>query len=97
MTETARVRGPRGGGRLVVRTAVGHDVEVEARVDGRPVGRLALHPSKGWIEPWIDLPAGLPAHFELSLTPSGGDWLDCHVWILEGGEGAAVAPPSAPP
>jgi len=95
-TETARVRAPRGGGRLVVRTAVGRPVEIEARIDGRPVGRLALAPSKGWIEPSIELPAGLPAEVELALTPSGGDWLDCHVWILEGDPPAPAATPSSP-
>jgi hypothetical protein len=81
--ETARVRAPRGGGRLVVRTVVGHKVGVEVRVDGRAIGTLPLAPSKGWIEPAIDLPAGLPAQIDLTLAPIGGDWLDCHVWILE--------------
>jgi hypothetical protein len=70
----------------VARTAVGHEVGVEVRVDGRLVGRLALAPGKGWIEPSIELPAGLPSQVELSLTPRGGDWLDCHVWILESTE-----------
>jgi hypothetical protein len=82
-TERARVRAPRGGGRLVVRTAVGHPGEVEVRIDGRPVGRIPLVPSKGWSEPFIALPAGLPAEVELTLTPTSGEWIDCHVWILE--------------
>jgi hypothetical protein len=83
--EVARMKAPRGGGRLVVRTAAGHRLDVEVKVDGRTVGMLPIWPAVGWIEPAIDLPAGLPDHFELSLTPRGGDWLDCHVWVLEGG------------
>jgi hypothetical protein len=78
------VRAPRGGGRLVVRTAASHPVEVEVKADGRVVGKLSLTPAKGWIEPAIELPAGLPERFELTLTPLGGEWLDCHAWILEG-------------
>jgi hypothetical protein len=89
-TERARVRAPRGGGRLVVRTAVSHPGAVEVRVDGRPVGRIALAPSKGWAEPWVALPAGLPAEVELTLTPTEGEWLDCHVWILERASDAAA-------
>ena len=83
-SETARLRAPRGGGRLVVRTAVGRAIRVEVKADGRVIGKLALTPSKDWVEPAIDLPAGLPDRFDLTLTPEGGTWLDCHVWILEG-------------
>ncbi len=60
------------------------------RIDGGLVGRLELTPATGWIEPSIDLPAGLPDEVELALTPVDGEWLDCHVWILED-EGAAAA------
>ena len=84
-SETARVKSPRGGGRLVVRTAAGRRSEVEVRVDGRVIGRIRLARSKGWIEPSIELPAGLPENVELTLTPIDHEWLDCHVWILEGG------------
>ncbi len=87
--ETAHVRAPHGGGRLVVRTVVGHAVDVEVRIDGQPRGRLALAPSRGWIEPSIELPGGLPAELELTLAPVGGDWFDCHVWILEGDHATA--------
>ena len=41
--ETARVRMPREGGRLVVRTVVAHRVQVEVRVDGR-LGRDRVPP-----------------------------------------------------
>jgi hypothetical protein len=83
-TETARVRAPRTGGRLVVRTAAGHPMHVAVRIDGRPIGQIAVPRSSGsWTEPSIELPAGLPAEVELALTPVDGAWLDCHVWILE--------------
>jgi hypothetical protein len=82
-TETARVRSPRGGGRLVVRTVVAAEVKLEVRVDGRPMAPIHLVPSAGWSEPSIDLPAGLPPEVELSVTPTNGEWLDTHVWILE--------------
>jgi hypothetical protein len=82
-TETSRVRSPRGGGRLVVRTVVAAHVSVQVRLDGRPVAPIQLQPSTGWSEPSIDLPAGLPPEVELSLTPTNGEWLDTHVWILE--------------
>jgi hypothetical protein len=107
-TETAQVRAPRGGGRLVVRTVVAHAATIEVRIDGQSIGHIALEPfndgaasgpkpraasqpSTGWVEPSIELPAGLPARVELALTPAGSDWLDCHVWILEGGEAGAPA------
>jgi hypothetical protein len=89
--ETARLRAPRGPGRLVVRTTVGHPLTVEVKADGRPLGRLTLAPASGWIEPSLALPAGLPERFELTLTPDGEEWIDCHVWILEGA--AEDAPP----
>ena len=81
------MRAPRGRGRLVVRTTVGHPLAVEVQVGRRPVGRRSsLRRRRAWIEPSIDLPAGLAASVELTLTPVGGEWIDCHVWILEGGD-----------
>lgn len=82
-SETARMKAPPNGGRLAVRTAVAHHVEVEVKADGKPLGKLSLSPAKGWAEPSIPLPLGLPATFELTLTPTGGEWLDCHVWVIE--------------
>ena len=93
-SETALVKSPRGGGRLVVRTVAGHASEVEVRADGRPVGRIQLDRSRGWIEPALELPAGLPERFTLTLTALGNEWLDCHVWILEGGAGAGALQPA---
>ena len=58
------------------------------RVDGRLVGRIALAPSKGWDRALDRAARGPPGRRSSSaLTPSGGDWLDCHVWILGRGEG----------
>ena len=56
------------------------------RLDGRPAGKLALRPGRGWTEPSLDLPPGLPAEVELSLTAATGEWLDCHVWIVGGAD-----------
>lgn len=82
--ETARVKAPQGGGRLVVRTASAQKLDIEVRADGKLIGAVPIAPAKDWIEAAIDLPAGLPDRFELTLTPAGGEWLDCHVWVLEG-------------
>lgn len=82
-SERARVTSPRGGGRLVVRTVVGHPVQVEVKANGQKIGEIALAPSKGWIEPAVELPAGLPDRVDIELTPRDHEWLDCHVWILE--------------
>jgi hypothetical protein len=53
------------------------------KADGKVLGKLTLAPARGWTEASIALPAGLPATFELTLTPLAGEWLDCHVWVLE--------------
>ena len=82
-TETAVMRAPGVGGRLVVRSVVGHRVTVQVHAAGSAVGRLTLDPVAGWTETSLDLPAGLGQYFQLDLTPIGGDWLDCHVWIVE--------------
>lgn len=82
--ETARMRAPHGRGRLLVRTAVGHPAVLEVTADGRSLGRIALKPARGWTEASLDLPAGLPAEFELGLSPVEGEWMNCHVWIVEG-------------
>jgi hypothetical protein len=81
-TETARVQAPPSGGRLVVRTAVGEENQIEVRINGQSSGSILLTPSKGWTETAIDLPAGLPEEVELALTPKDAPWLDTHVWIL---------------
>jgi hypothetical protein len=86
--ETARARAPHGRGRLVVRTAVAHPTRVEVTADGRAIGHIKLQPSRGWTEASLDLPAGLPSEFELGLSPVEQGWMNCHVWILEGGEPA---------
>jgi hypothetical protein len=82
-SEAARVRAPRGPGRLVVRTATTHAAEVEVRAGGQLVGRLHVPATTGWVEPSIDLPAGLPETFDLVLTAAKGEWADYHVWVLE--------------
>lgn len=81
--ETARVRVPSAGGRLVVRTSVARPIHVEVTADGRALGRIAIEPNHGWSEASIDLPRGLPGEVDLGLSPIEGDWLDCHVWLLQ--------------
>jgi hypothetical protein len=82
-TETARLRAPRGPGRLVVRAAQPLSAVVQATADGRELGRLEIRGGRGWTEATLDLPAGLPEAFTLALTPVEGEWSDHHVWILE--------------
>ncbi|MCC6555077.1 MAG: hypothetical protein IT372_19080 [Polyangiaceae bacterium] len=81
--ETARVRAPRGAGRLVVRTVASHPATIEARAGDEVLGRLEIRAGKGWTEASMDLRAGLPESFELTLTPVEGTWIDHHVWIGE--------------
>ncbi|XXX77981.1 hypothetical protein WMF30_04305 [Sorangium sp. So ce134] len=83
-SETARLRAPRAGpGRLVVRTAAPRPAVIRATAEGRELGHLAIGASDGWTEASIDLPAGLPETFTLTLTPVEGEWVDHHVWVLE--------------
>ncbi len=83
--ETFRLRGPRGRGRLIVRTVVGKKAVLEVSVGGSPLGKITLKPTKSWIEPSLALPPGLPTALDLTLTPIEGEWLDTHVWIVEEG------------
>lgn len=97
-TETARVRAPRGpdGGRLVVRTVATRRVLVRATADGRELGTLEIDAGSGWTEASLDLPAGLPESFTLTLTPVEGEWANHHVWILERSEGHEARPLAGP-
>ncbi len=81
--ETAVMRAPGPGGRLVVRSVVGHHITVQVHAAGGAIGLLTLDPANGWTESSLELPANLTPYFQLDLTPKGGDWLDCHVWIVE--------------
>lgn len=83
--ETARMRAPRGGGRLIVRTVAPDAGTIEVVVEGRVLGRLTAGKGPGWVEPSIELPPDLPAQFELALVRVEGEWTSYHAWILEGG------------
>ena len=77
------MRAPRGRGRLVVRTTVGHAGAVDVQIDGKPSAAGAFAGER--VDRALDRPPGEPgAEMELALTPVGGDWLDCHLWILDG-------------
>ncbi len=80
--ETARIALPRGGGRLIARTAATSKAWVRVLVDDKEVGKLEVKPSDGWAEPSIILPAGLPAEATLTLEPIEGEWTDYHVWVV---------------
>ncbi len=91
-TETAVLRAPGPGGRLVVRSVVGHRVTIQVHAAGGAVGMLTLDPAPGWTETSLALPLNMGRYFQLDLTPKGGDWLDCHVWIVES-KSRTVVPP----
>ncbi|HLM74896.1 MAG TPA: hypothetical protein VK459_19440 [Polyangiaceae bacterium] len=87
--EVAKLRSPRGPGRLVVRTVAPDAGVVEVRAAGRVLGRLSAGKQRGWAEPSIDLPPDLPSLFELELTRVEGEWTSYHVWVLVDGDDGA--------
>ncbi|AKT37321.1 hypothetical protein [Chondromyces crocatus] len=84
-SESAKMRAPAGAGRLVARTVTPKPVTVEVREGARVLGVLTFAGKQGWSEASLDLPTGLPETLALTLTPVDGEWVDHHVWILEGG------------
>jgi hypothetical protein len=82
-SEVAVMRAPRAGGRVMVRSVVGHRVTIQVHAAGNAIGRITLDPARGWTEASLDLPPNLTPYFQLDLSPVESDWLDCHVWILE--------------
>jgi len=81
--ESATLKLPTTGGRLIARTVTSAPARVEVQIDGRVIGTLELEPTDGWIEPSIELPSGLPAEGRVTLRPVEGAWDDHHVWIVE--------------
>jgi hypothetical protein len=90
-SETARLRAPKGAGRLIVRTTVDGSAAIDVLADGRPIGRMEVKKGSGWSEPSLDLPPGLPETFELTLTRAVGEWTSYHVWVVEPGTADASA------
>ncbi|MRG94241.1 hypothetical protein GF068_20280 [Polyangium spumosum] len=88
--ELAKLAAPKRGGRLVVRTVAGRQIAAEVRADGRLLGKLEARPGPTWTEPSIELPADLPPHFQLSITPVEGEWITYHVWVLESDGGPSA-------
>ena len=80
--ETARVVLPRGGGRLIVRTAATARAKVRASIDDKEIGVLEIKPAETWDEPSLVLPQGLPSEATLTLEPIEGEWTDYHAWIV---------------
>jgi hypothetical protein len=93
-TETAVMRAPGAGGRLVVRSVVGHRVTIQVHAAGGAVGRITLDPARGWTEASLDLPPNLTPYFQLELTPVDDTFFDCHVWILEPKSRSIVSAPA---
>ncbi|EYF03794.1 Hypothetical protein CAP_5224 [Chondromyces apiculatus DSM 436] len=91
LSESVRLRAPKGKGRLLARTVSAHPVTVEVRADAQVLGTLQFPGRSGWSEASLDLPPGLPETMALTLTPNGGEWADHHLWVLEGGDGEAPA------
>jgi hypothetical protein len=92
--ESAVVRAPRAGGRLVLRTIAAQPGEAEVRVDGRAIGRLRIARSATWSEPSLSLPPDLPPRFRLSITATSGDLFDTHLWIIESAGDPVAGEPS---
>jgi hypothetical protein len=94
--ERARVRAPKGAGRLVVRTVAGpRPITIEVSAGDRVLGRIEQGPGDGWSEPSLPLPADLPESFELRLRPIGDGWTSFHAWIVEASAGGAPGEPSS--
>jgi hypothetical protein len=80
----ARMRSPRGGGRLILRSAPEHDESTEVSIHGQVLGRLESQPRNGmWQEVSVRLPDEPMSELELELVPHGGDAVHYHLWIVE--------------
>jgi len=84
-SETFRLKAVPGKSmRLVARTAPEHETEIEVRIDGEPRGRWRFERADGWRESAIDLPPMTRASVDVTLTPLAADWVDHHVWAVQG-------------
>lgn len=84
--ESAMMRMPAEGGRLIVRTVAGQKpIDVEVHVDGRSLGTLHVDAGEGFAEPSLPLPAGLPERAKVELLPKQHGWVNDHVWVVRRG------------
>lgn len=82
--ETARVRTPRGGGRLIARVAPEQALVTGVTMSGRRVGALEATPrSRVWQEVSLRFPEDLPGEIDLELHAEGGDAVHYHIWVVE--------------
>jgi hypothetical protein len=70
--------------RLVARTAPEHETNIDVRIDGEPRGRLHFERADGWREASLELPLSQKSAIEVTLTPASVDWVDHHVWAVQG-------------
>jgi hypothetical protein len=72
--------------RLVARTAPEHDVDVRVQVRGpskqTDLGAWHFSRAEGWREASVELPISEES-VTVVVTPSGGDWVDHHVWAVQ--------------
>jgi hypothetical protein len=81
--EQARLTGPAGAGRLLLRVAPTVGTKLAIRIDGRDHRTIELAPSDGsWQEVSVPLPDGLGETFLLGLRPEDGESVHYHLWVL---------------
>lgn len=80
--ESATLRLPSDGGRLVVRTTATSPSRTRVSVGDAVIGELAVEPAEGWTEVGIELPAGLPSEATITLEPVQGELVDHHLWTV---------------
>jgi hypothetical protein len=82
--ERARLRGPRGGGRLIIRVAPEHAQSTEVLIDGRSVGVLDAAPRNGiWQEVSLRLADDHAGLLNIELHAKSGDAVHYHLWVVE--------------
>jgi hypothetical protein len=82
LTERFRMLAPTRGGALRARTVASRAARVEVRIQGKPMGALAIAAVDGWQEVELDLPPGLPRTVEVELSASD-EWVNHHLWTVE--------------
>ena len=69
--------------RLLVRAAPVADVTIPVSVDGKPVGKLELPRSDGWLEVSLPLPTATGSALDVELGASNERVL-YHLWAITG-------------
>jgi hypothetical protein len=69
--------------RLIARTAPEREITARVTADGEPIGALQFQPGDGWREAAVEVPQARGL-VRITITPETGDWVDHHVWAVEG-------------